>query len=249
MRKFSAGAALCASAFTTALAVACMTACAPSYPDEAYENHPVADLIAEYLHDPSDETFSTLTDAGLKKVSESELRAALGGAAEEAIGVSRTYLYMERTITNGGETIVSPIVYAYAYAGDSELYGTGTLIVHTNGKKVVAEEGVAYEDLRETYTAVMREVVTYQFLPEEGNANYECIAVSNFAAAEIYRSVPDFDGFHDTEYALTQFGPYCDDAVTPYLAGERVGKDMCMTEFAVTYEGETVGSVPMPHRR
>ena len=81
MRKFSAGAALCASAFTTALAVACMTACAPRYPDEAYENHPVADLIAEYLHDPSDETFSPLTDAGLKKVSESELRAALGGAA------------------------------------------------------------------------------------------------------------------------------------------------------------------------
>ena len=74
MRKFSAGAALCASAFTTALAVACMTACAPNYPDEA-------DLFAELNAQPHVVALDVETLAKENNVAKSANVVLLGAAA------------------------------------------------------------------------------------------------------------------------------------------------------------------------
>ena len=50
-------------------------------------------------------------------------------------------------------------------------------------------------------------------------------------------------------YTLTQFGPYVDDAVTPYLAGEHIDKDMRLSELTVTDGDKEVSTVPLSRGR
>ena len=52
-----------------------------------------------------------------------------------------------------------------------------------------------------------------------------------------------------TEYTLTQFGPYVDDAATPYLAGERTEEDMHLSELTVTYGETEIGTVSLSRGR
>lgn len=218
-----------------------MTACAPRYPDEAYENHPVADLIAEYLHDPSDETFSTLTDAGLKKVSESELRAALGGAAEHFLGEGRTYLYSERTFTYDGESYLSPAVYVFG-SGD-DLDRTALIVRDEGGVEV-------------SYSIRVQEFLSYQFFPSDGG-RYTLIALSNFASALIARSEPVYylegetqhSDIVTTQYTLTQYAAYTDDAVTPYLRRQAMDEDMRLPEMDIVLGGVEIGTVPLSRGR
>ena len=239
-------AALGAAALSAALL---LCGCAAEYPAEAYENHPVSDALAQYVAENAGDTGSIQFDDAifeqtrLRSVDEAALRNALGDEAERCIGTARRYLHGERTFTEDGGTVSAPIVYVFGIRDDLQFDE------EFPGSEDFIQEPPALFAIE--YEVSVFEVLSFQFLEQENGA-LDLIACSNFAVARIKRTYHDIMG--DAErpsesYTLTQFGPYVDDAITPYLAGKRVDEDMRLSELTLTYGETEIGIVPLSRGR
>lgn len=238
--------ALCAAALSAAML---LCGCATEYPAEAYENHPVSDTLAQYVADNAGDTGSIqfddaiLQQTNLQFFDEETLRSALGDEAERCIGTARRYLYGERTFPQDGGTVSAPIVYVFGMRNDlqfEESFGSDEDYIQAPPALFAIE-----------YEASVFDVLTFQFLEQE-DGTLKLIACSDFAVARVGRTYHDIMG--DAErpsenYTLTQFGPYVDDAITPYLAGERVDEDMRLTELTITYGETEIGAVSLSRGR
>ncbi len=231
----------------TILSIACIfTACAEerNYSLLAYLEHPVSEAIAECVVSDSaigEKTAKALGAFGVERADADTLREKLGGAAEDFLGEGRTYLYSERTFTYDGESYLSPAVY---------VFGSGDDLDHT--ALIVRDEGGA----EVSYSIRVREFLSYQFFPSDGGG-YTLIALSNFASALIARSEPVYylegETQHSeivtTQYTLTQYAAYTDDAVTPYLRRQAMDEDMRLPEMDIVLGGVEIGTVPLSRGR
>ncbi len=238
--------ALCAAALSAAML---LCGCATEYPAEAYENHPVSDVLAQYVAENAGDTGSIqfddeiLQQTNLQSMDEGALRSALGDEAERCIGTARRYLYSERTFTQDGGTVSAPIVYVFGIRDDLQF-----------DEDLSTDEDYIDEPpalFAIEYEVSVFDVLSFQFLEQEGGT-LELIACSNFAVARVEKTYHDIMG--DAEkpsesYTLTQFGPYVDDAITPYLAGERTEEDMRLSKLTVTYGETEIGAVPLARGR
>ena len=238
--------ALCAAALSAAML---LCGCATEYPAEAYENHPVSDVLAQYVADNAGDTGSIqfddaiLQQTNLQFFDEETLRSALGDEAERCIGTARRYLYSERTFPQDGGTVSAPIVYVFGIRDDLQFDED-----LTTDEDYIDEPPALFAI---EYEVSVFDVLSFQFLEQE-NGTLKLIACSDFAVARVGRTYHDIMG--DAErpsenYTLTQFGPYVDDAITPYLAGERIDEDMRLTELTITYGETEIGAVPLSRGR
>ena len=234
---------------TTTSAAMLLCGCATEYPAEAYENHPVSDVLAQYVAENAGDTGSIqfddeiLQQTNLQSMDEGALRSALGDEAERCIGTARRYLYGERTFPQNGGTVSAPIVYVFGIRDDLQF-----------DEDLSTDENYIQEPpalFAIEYEVSVFDVLSFQFLEQE-NGTLALIACSNFAVARVEKTYHNIMG--DAErpsesYTMTQFGPYVDDAITPYLAGERVDEDMRLSKLTVTYGETEIGAVPLSRGR
>lgn len=139
----------------------------------------------------------------------------------------------------------------YAVRNPYEAQG---LVVDENGNAELVQSGEHYRDISVSYTVrPFYPVDTYHFIADERGA-WAFVACSGFVVAQVIKT----EGFVNneflpdsisTKYTLTQFGPYVDDAITPYLAGKRVDEDMRLSELILTYGETEIGVVPLSRGR
>ena len=212
----------------------CAAGCAePVYPENAYENHPVADLFfaAEDTFLEIDEKGARLSAVaeeavGLKEIEEEELRLRLKNAIPDGMfpppsdRFPRYYYWEDRVFEECGEEVNFPAVYLLKCAS----YG--------------AQFGDMYPE-RIAYAYIVAEVRSYRFQPEE--EGWRLIAQSNLAIARVRKTAEHIYTHEEraSVFSVHKVGPYFDDAVSAYLRGETVRKDMRFRKFAL-YDGDSL---------
>ena len=230
---------LCAAALSAALL---LCGCATEYPAEAYENHPVSDAFSEALVQSfADNEFDGTID-GLEPLSEANVREEFAVCADAILEESR-FVYLSASQPDAA--VIYVIRNPYQAQG---------LAVDENGNAELVQSGGHYQDISISYTIrPFYPVDTYHFTADE-SGTWEFVACSGFVVAQVIKTVgfvnDDLSPYSvTTEYTLTQFGPYVDDSVTPYLAGEHIDKDMRLSELTVTDGDKEVSTVPLSRGR
>lgn len=203
-----------------------------SYPQEAY-NNPIGEAIASsaYVNNgDSGLSFATgvnaesvLIENGLESVEENQLYSILGDNAFINDGCS--YYYKTRVFSDGGNEVISPVVYVIPY----------------DNNKLIISSLTQYSDGGETvyYTYYGYSYLSYQYT--SNNDSYKLVTKSNMIMACVIKTVYSLS--YATGSPITteitadwqyQIAPYFDDCISCYLNGVEIPENVCIKEISVT---------------